>query len=98
MTSRDRLLRLVGKTVNLAAIFVVFTLYFWLYEDTVMVVSCVAVGCTSRCVDSSLSFHHIPNEKRQLWLNTIKPKHWAPTNNDRVCGRHFILGLNRCNY
>ena len=60
-----------------------------------MVVSYV-VGCTSRCVDSSLSYHCIPiEEKRQLWLNAIKRKHLAPTNNDRLCGRHFISGLNR---
>ncbi|KAK2193201.1 hypothetical protein NP493_14g07072 [Ridgeia piscesae] len=59
-----------------------------------MVVSCVVVGCTSRCIDSSLCFHRIPKEekRRQLWLNAIKRKGWTPTSNDRVCGRHFISG------
>ena len=40
------------------------------------------MGCTSRWVDSSLSFHRIPKEEKQHWLNVIKRKHWAPTNND----------------
>ena len=53
-----------------------------------MVVWCVVVG---RWLNSSLSFHRVPKEeKRQLWLNVIKCKHWAPTNNDRVYGLHII--------
>ena len=48
------------------------------YECAIMVVSCV-MGCTSRWVDSSLSFYRIPKEEKQLLLNLIKRKHWAPS-------------------
>ena len=37
-----------------------------------MVVACVVVGCTSRCVDGSLSFHHIPKEEKRSDVNIAK--------------------------
>ena len=58
-----------------------------------MVVTCVVVGCTSWCVDSTLSLHHIPKEeKRQLQTQTL-----GSDQQYRVCRRHFILDLNRFN-
>ena len=50
----------------------------------------VVVGCTSRWVDSSLSFHRIPKEDKHLWLNVIKRKHWAPTNNEKKRMKEFV--------
>ena len=35
----------------------------------IIVVSCVVVGCTSRCVDGSLSFHRIPKEEKRSDVN-----------------------------
>ena len=97
--SRDHLWRLVGKTDKLAAIYVVLTIYSY---TNIQLWWCRVLlwGCASRCVDSSLAFHRIPKEekRRQLWLNAIKRKGWTPTSNDRVCGRHFIAGLNRFKY
>ena len=59
-----------------------------------MVVSYVVVGCTSRCVDGSLSFHHFPiEEKRQLWLNAIKRKHLAPTHKGAGCSSEVERSL-----
>ena len=57
----------------------------------------VVIGCTCPWMDSSLSFRRIPKEEKQVWLNVIKRKHWAPTNNDRVCELHFISSLNNFN-
>ena len=45
---------------------------FELYQYTYGVVE----GCTNRWVDSSLSFHRISKEEKQLWLNVIKRKHY----------------------
>ena len=35
----------------------------------------LVVGWVIRC----LFYHNSKEEKRQLWLNVIKRKHWAPT-------------------
>ena len=38
----------------------------------IMVVSCVVVGCTSRCVDGSLSFYRISKEEKLSDVNIAK--------------------------
>lgn len=73
-----------------------------------MVVSCCITNCTSRHIskrsvqegESHLSFHRFPTSprKRFLWVNAVRrvdritKKTWQPSDNDRVCGRHFITG------
>ena len=59
----------------------IFCILFVLTYTEILVVSCVAVGCSSCCVDGSLSFHRIPKEEklRELWLNAIRCKHCQTT-------------------
>ena len=41
------------------------------------------------------SSHSQRREATLAECNQAQTLHWAPTNNDRVCGLHFISGLNR---
>ncbi|XP_021342824.1 THAP domain-containing protein 4-like [Mizuhopecten yessoensis] len=61
-----------------------------------MVVLCCVIGCTNRFDKKDpKSFYRIPKKpvsRRKLWISAIKRDNWEPTDNDRVCFRHFITG------
>ena len=71
-------------------------LFFRIYT---MVQSCVVIGCTNRWEKGNkLSWHRFPSEesfpeRRKRWLDAIRRKAWTPSEQDRVCGKHFISGI-----
>ena len=60
-----------------------------------MVQSCVVVGCTNRWdflgIDFQMKKFMLTGEKNGLLQ--INRKDWTPSNQDRVCGNHFISGI-----
>ena len=74
---------------------------------------CCVIGCSSRWEkDDGLTFHKIPtviegrgtkekettSHRRAAWLGKINRKNWLPSENTRICSRHFIgKDSNYCN-
>ncbi|CAN8019422.1 unnamed protein product [Ixodes persulcatus] len=57
--------------------------------------SCVAWGCTERArKGSAIEFYRIPAcpNRRSAWTDAVKRKNWTPSDEDRLCGKHFLTG------
>lgn len=55
----------------------------------------LAVGCnSSQRSTEKLHIYRIPkvNDRRDKWIAAISRKNWTPTDNDRLCSKHFISG------
>ncbi|XP_011406505.1 PREDICTED: uncharacterized protein LOC100637682 [Amphimedon queenslandica] len=62
--------------------------------------SCCAVGCHSHHKKGqNLSFNCFPVDplKRDRWIAAIRHENWSPTEQTRVCSRHFVTGKHHNN-
>ena len=69
-------------------------------------VCCVVDCCGIRVKSSGVSFYKIPTiitsqgaktleittRRRNAWLAKINRKKWSPSDNTRICSRHFFSG------
>ena len=71
------------------------TLRHFEWQNSTMVKSCVAVGCSNRSEKGSkLSFYRFPadSERRLKWIAALQRKNWKPTQYSWVCSAHFVSG------
>ncbi|CAN7986212.1 unnamed protein product [Ixodes hexagonus] len=57
--------------------------------------SCVAWGCSERArKGSAIGFYRFPAcpNRRSVWTDAVKRKNWTPSDEDRLCGKHFLTG------
>ena len=56
--------------------------------------TCCVPGYSNTKRDKELSFHKFPREEavRKRWINAIKRKDFAPSEQHRVCSKHFMDG------
>ncbi|XP_064215744.1 THAP domain-containing protein 5 isoform X2 [Tribolium castaneum] len=56
-----------------------------------MVKSCCAYGCTQRATKKGVTFHAFPRDPalRKKWVIAINRDNFVPTENSRICGKHF---------
>ena len=62
-----------------------------------MVDSCCVVGCKSdaRKKMEKVSYFRFPakdKKKRDPWVKAVRRENWSPSNNSRVCSKHFRTG------
>ena len=68
-------------------------------SKTIMVNSCVALGCTNRA-GSGINFHKIlcDEEKQKLWLIALRPSKPPNLKHTRVCSDHSLEEDYQFNY
>ena len=49
---------------------------------------CCVPKCTS-CSGTNIKLHRIPKHKRKEYADLIKRPNWVPTDNSRICEKHF---------
>jgi len=58
--------------------------------------SCVAIDCNNRAnSEKKIKLYEFPTDpvRRNLWISAVKRKSWQPTQDSRICGAHFISGI-----